>query len=290
MQVAPQQVTPGENFQIFYFLRNHTDATTYYIQAIIYDVADGSELLTVPLTQSPINARLFTATVNAPGDQAGYGRNIVAISTVYTDSGYSVKSENYEESEQYFLVKAPSFAGGGGGTDYRIVREILQEELKKAVDGLPKPEKAHEPKEADLTFVDRILGAIGALQREVNRVPKEAADLSEVKGQLVALSGQLSARPQFERTDLSALAEAVQKTLTTLETAAKELKLGNAQVVQVFEAALKNFAQTFGNEIGQKIDDAVANQEITMPLSFAPRGPRKPKEEAPAVGIEHLMR
>src|SRR5215204_177038 len=105
MQIHPAQVTPGENFDLFYFLRNHTDSTTYYIRAVLYDVRTGEVLATQNLTQSPINSRLFTATLQSPPDPQSIGRNIVSIATVYTDSSYTTKSSDYEEQEQYFLIR-----------------------------------------------------------------------------------------------------------------------------------------------------------------------------------------
>jgi hypothetical protein len=47
MQVHPSQISPGENFDLFYFLRNPNDTTTYYVQAVIYDVRTGAILSTV---------------------------------------------------------------------------------------------------------------------------------------------------------------------------------------------------------------------------------------------------
>src|SRR5262245_1560266 len=131
MQVHPSQISPGEPFDVFYFIRNHTDSTTYYVRARVYDVRTGELLSTHDLTQSPVNSRLYAKTIDAPPDPTGYGRNIVAIATVYTDSGYTTKSENYEEQEQYYLIKGqvPVF-GGGGGIDARTAREIVQEELE----------------------------------------------------------------------------------------------------------------------------------------------------------------
>src|SRR5437764_15317604 len=100
MQVHPQQIDPGQNFDIFYFIRNHLDSATYYVRAVIYDVRTGDVLSTNNLTQSPGNARLFAATIQAPADPVGYGRNILSVATVYTDSGYTTKSTDYEEQEQ----------------------------------------------------------------------------------------------------------------------------------------------------------------------------------------------
>src|SRR5437773_720063 len=118
MQVAPNQISPGEAFDVFYFVRNHLDATTYYVRAKIYDVRTGELLDTQNLTQSSTNSRLFIKTVQAQPDPTGYGRNIVAIATVYTDSGYTTKSESYEEQEQYYLIKSIPLMLGGGGVDY----------------------------------------------------------------------------------------------------------------------------------------------------------------------------
>lgn len=291
MQVHPSQISPGEPFDIFYFVRNHTDATTYYVQAKVYDVKTGELLATHALTQSPVNARLHSKTIDAPPDPVGYGRNIVAIATVYTDSGFSTKSENYEEQEQYYLVKSVlPFAGvGGGGIDSRTVREIVQEELKTALDKLPKPEALKVPDAPDMSFVDALFGHFGVIERELGRVPKEGADLSAIQGSIDALKAQIDERPKFEPTDLSSLAEVAQNVLTRLESVARELKVGNGQVVHVFETALKNFATTFGEEIGSKIDDAVSNQEITLPLSFTPRSRKQPKEESPP-DVSSLMR
>src|ERR1043165_263120 len=115
MQVHPSQISPGESFDIFYFIRNHTDSTTYYVQAKVYDVRTGELLATENLAQSPTNSRLFIKTIHAPPDPSGYGRNIVAIATVYTDSGYATKSQNYEEQEQYYLIKSAQTMFGGGG-------------------------------------------------------------------------------------------------------------------------------------------------------------------------------
>jgi hypothetical protein len=106
MQIHPSQISPAENFDVFYFIRNHTDLTTYFVQGKVYDIRTGAVLQTANLTQSPNNSRLFAKTIQAPADSGSIGRNIVAIATVYTDSGYTTKSTDYEEQEQYFLVKA----------------------------------------------------------------------------------------------------------------------------------------------------------------------------------------
>src|SRR5437016_8412844 len=210
MQVAPNQISPGEPFDVFYFVRNPLDSTTYYVRAKIYDVRTGELLDTIALTQSSINARLFIKTVQAPPDSSGYGRNIVAIASVYTDSAFTLQSDAYEEQEQYYLIKAVAPMLGGGGVDYRALREMMEEVVSKKLAALPKPADAPEfPAEA-------LFGAIGALQREINRVPKEI-DLPEVSVSLKAIQEAISAIPQPEKTDLSALTDAVNSILFEIE-------------------------------------------------------------------------
>ena len=71
MQVHPNQISPGENFDIFYFLRNPTDSGTYYVRAVIYDLRTGAVLATVNLAAAATNPHLFAATIQAPADSTG---------------------------------------------------------------------------------------------------------------------------------------------------------------------------------------------------------------------------
>src|SRR4051812_13016005 len=106
MQRHPGEISPGESFDLFYFLRNPLDSATYYPQAKVYDLRTCEVLLTTALDRAATNTRLYIQTVQAPPDSSGIGRSIVAIATLYTDSGFTSKSNDYEEQEQYFLVKA----------------------------------------------------------------------------------------------------------------------------------------------------------------------------------------
>jgi hypothetical protein len=292
MQVHPAQISPSESFDIFYFVRNHTDATTYYVRGVVYDLRTGEVLATHNLSQSATNARLFIKTIEAPADPNGYGRNIVAVATVYTDSSYTTKSENYEEQEAYYLVKAaPVFMGGGGsGLSARDVREIFQEEFKTALGDLPKPDKLEVPDAPDMSFVQALFGTLGAIQREINRIPKDSFDDAALSKKIDSLKDMIDERPQFEATDLSSLATSLEQVLTQLQQGHSESKVGNAQILQSIESALQRFKTEFEASIGAKVEETIQSQEITLPLSMRLGG--KPKETAPAdptEGVRHLM-
>lgn len=291
MQVHPQQVSPGEAYDVFYFLRNHTDAGTYYIQGKTYDVKTGEVLDTFALAQSATNSRLFLATRQAPPDPVGYGRSIVTIATVYTDSGFTAKSENYEEQEQYFLVKgAPLFAGGGGTIDITALAEAVAEHLKKGAKDEKKTQNVTKVEKVNLDFVESLFGSIGALQREINRIPKEALDLRPIKEQIADLKAVIGKRPEFEATDLSTIEAMLTDTLDAISALETAIKTGNAHLIQLFEAKLSAFGAQFETSIGAKIDESIQSQEIELPMTMRVKG--RSKEAAPAAdpleAIKHL--
>jgi hypothetical protein len=281
MQVAPNQISPGEPFDVFYFLRNPLDAATYYVRAKIYDVRTGELLDTVALTQSATNSRLFIKTVQAPPDPTGYGRNIVAIASVYTDSGFTTQSDAYEEQEQYYLIKAvlPVF-GGGGGVDYRIIRETLEEVVDKKLENLPKPEPVPAfPSEA-------LFGAIGALQREVNRVPKDF-DLSSVSEALSAIQTTIDGLPKPEPVDFSALTEAVNSILFDIAQLKPFIQEVGAAVSATQERLIKEQGSALLAEVEQGLTDLMSRQELTIPLNKLIQP--KPEPTPSPMDMSHIM-
>ena len=289
MQVRPSQISPGDNFDIFYFVRNPNDSTTYYVQAVVYDVRTGAILQTVNLTQATTNSRLFIKTLQAPADPSGYGRNVVAIATVYTDAGYTTKSTDYEEQEQYFLVRAvmPDLVGGGGGVDYRHVREMMQAELKPVLDKLNEPEPEEQ---AETDSLQSLYGAIGALQREVNRIPKEL-DLSGITDGLAAIKATLDGiqsamailaqpDPEPDFSPIMAGLQTLSDGLAALDQ--RVLSIGAAQastLVGELRGAMDGLKKT--------VTDAIQSHEITIPLKGMNPQPQQPTPSP--VDVSHLM-
>jgi hypothetical protein len=281
MQVAPNQISPGEPFDIFYFVRNPLDSTTYYVRAKVYDVRTGELLSTIALEQSPTNSRLFIKTVQAPSDPSGYGRNIVAIASVYTDSGFATQSESYEEQEQYYLIKSVAPMLGGGGVDYRVIREMIEETISKGLKSLPTPGTPPEfPSEA-------LFGAIGALQREVNRVPKEI-DLSSVSESLSAIQAAIAAIPQPEKTDLSALTDAVNSILFEIEQIKPFIQQVGGAITAAQERLIKDQGAALLASVETGLKDLMGRQELTIPLTSLLKDKAGPTP-SPMQDVSHLM-
>lgn len=286
MQVHPQQLFPAQPFDIFYFIRNHLDATTYYVRGVLYDIKTGDVLATANLSPSANNGRLYTATIQAPADSTGQGRSIVAVATVYTDSDYTAKSPDYAEQEQFFLVRAElPFLGGGGGIDARTVREIVSEELAKMPKPAPMPAMPWES----------LFGSLGALQREVNRIPKddpETVDLEPIRVELRSLKAALDARPTFQPTDLAPLQAQLDDLAQAVTGAITATKATGATILSEQERITHQADQALLEAVKQSLEDFMTGQ--TMNVSFAKSAtPSKPTpspvQPNQAPDLSHLM-
>ena len=297
MQVAPNQVSPGEAFDVFYFIRNHTDATTYYVRAKIYDVRTGELLDTQTLAQSATNSRLFIKTVTAQPDPTGYGRNIFAIATVYTDSGYTTKSDAYEEQEQYYLIKTviPFMGSGGGSIDLSQFGAVVE----RIIDTKLAPLMALEPLEIPPVPYDALFGAIGALQREVNRIPKDMPDSTPLMERIAVIERLVKALPAPEKLDLTPVAGRLEEIRTEIAETLSDLKKLLAQTSDTITGDNATSIKKLMAELYQKLEtqlfkqvqttmkEFVGSQELSIPIASLIRPSKQRETDAP--DMSHLM-
>jgi hypothetical protein len=278
MQVHPQQLSPSEAFDVFYFIRNHTDATTYYVRAVIYDVRTGAILTSVNLEQSATNARLFLKTLEAPPDPVGIGRNIVAIASVYTDSSYSTKSQDYEEQEQYFLIKAvPPLMIGGGGVDMRAMREMMEEVVDDRLGKLPPPEKQRD---FPAMPFDSVFGAIGAVMREVGRIPKEAHDDAPLRAAIDETKAAIAALPPPEKTDLKPVFTALDALTKEIAALRRDERNAASALMSTHKQLMSDAIDQFKTNFEQALKELMGKQKLTLSLSDL-LGERQPSPESP---------
>lgn len=130
------QLRPSEQFTIVRQLDDPFDTTTYYVRAVVRNLSDDSVLETINLTDN--GSQRFSKAWSVVSDNTGDGRWISITTTVYTNSGYTTKSESYREQAETYLVqerfnpfKHRNLLGGGADVDYKRIRKIFEEELKK---------------------------------------------------------------------------------------------------------------------------------------------------------------
>jgi hypothetical protein len=287
MQVYPSQISPGDNFDIFYFFRDPNDSGTHYVRARVYDLQAGTLLSTIDLSQAPGNSRLFIQRTQAPADPVGTGRNIVAVATVYTDSAYASPDLNYAEQEQYFLIKNPQAMFGGGGVDMRALGDHLEKLLDKKLAALPKPTAPAE------FPTNSLFGSIGKLQETLNRVPKETPDhtplhrhMKAVRADITRVQELVSNLPAPERLDLSPVLTKIEELVSGLATLHDHVATTAQAPVALIEQKLQEMAPALLKTIEEQLSGYFQKQNIQVSLSDL-------FKEKPAEGgnpdLAHLM-
>jgi hypothetical protein len=243
------QLEPLEEHVLARGLEDHTDSTTYYVRAVVRNAKTDALVGTFNLTDN--GNRRFTKTWQVPADPTGQGLWLLVTYTVYTDSGYTTKSEIYGEKFEEHLVLHRQHMGGGGGADidYKRVRKIVQEELKslpepvkppkvdlvpviEAIQGLYSEIRAIDMPEVPKTDLEPLQASIDRVERAVKAIEMPETDLSplldglaELKGafppHLASVEGKTDALfnrvKQFFEADIQRIEQSVKKLATKLD-------------------------------------------------------------------------
>lgn len=111
------QVNPNEKIQLAALVGDTTDATVYYVQAVMRDTMANTVLGTVNLTRDSVNGRRFYGFIQAPSNNTPTGRFIDITITFYTNAGYTVKAANLPETiNTYIVAQRWNYALDGDGT------------------------------------------------------------------------------------------------------------------------------------------------------------------------------
>lgn len=217
---------PQRNFTVVRQLANHLDTSTYYVRAVIRDAFTDEILATLDLDDK--GSQRFSKNWQVVADPSGLGREISIVTSVYTDSGYTTKSENYGDEENSHLIEDARIGGmGGGGVDYYVIRKIIQEELGE----LPKPDPVVIPEMPKMKW-DEVLTAITNIKEAlpsseklarldriielITTARKEGKDQHNAIVQaLTEISTKLDSTAPTE-VDLSPVLQAIEKTNTPL--------------------------------------------------------------------------
>jgi len=296
--MSPNTILPQFPYTLSYFLTDHTDNSTYYVRAIIYDATTGEILDTQNLTRQTTNTRLYSKVTQAPGDSSGQGRKIVVVATAYSDSGYTTKADYQEQSEVYVVRKAQIFGGGNGnssgsfGTDYGKIREIFQEEIvkdrKQEALKLPHQDKTAKPIEMPKMEWEAVLGAISSLKTDISSLPKEATDLSTLHSHLNDLSEALNNKEVTPVTDLTSIMSKIDE----LETAVHAMNTDNENGIT---SQIEDLKKMLPSVVEESVKKVVSSSKfmIDVPAMALPAhvsGPKKQESLQTPFDISKLMK
>lgn len=173
------QISPQKAFPITWVSSVPGDSDTHYVQAVVRNSLTMATLTTVNLTDQ--SGGIFSKSYTTPADPSitGTGYYIIITITVYTDSGYATKDQNFAVITNEYLVKTlvdpQTFLGGGGGVlDYREIKKVVKEVLDEAEVVEPEPPVVVSPQINPLPMIEELKGAIQALSDKVSaiRIPE----------------------------------------------------------------------------------------------------------------------
>lgn len=267
------QLSPATTFTINRILKDHTDSTTRYVQAVVYNSDTRAVLATKSLTDN--GNRWFSASYKLPYDNVYQrGRFILIITTVYNDAGYTTKSDNYQQESEEYLILEPfnnhgQFGGGGGADiDYKKLREIVKEELASA----EKPEPMQMPKPMDhtelikevaQTIANKIDTAIGGIP------PPEKVDLRTIEKDISALEKQIASMSAPKTVDFTPVLQSLQSLKGTIVDTGKSLSVKFDENTDTLSASFfdKRKEEYKGNYLKSLAQRHGLNMEEIQPLS-----------------------
>lgn len=184
------QLRPGEKYIVVRQLADPTDTGTYYVRAIIRDSKTDEILDTLELIDK--GGQRFTKEWQVSPDPSGLGRWIDVETNVYTDSGYTTLSTEYNKESKTLLIQERMdgvFGPGGSDISYKKIREIIEDVLANKKEIEVKVEKTEIPEKIDLKPLEK---AIDRLYAKISVIHEKPSDNSAITSELKEIRSLVS--------------------------------------------------------------------------------------------------
>lgn len=294
MQLSPNSLIP-----VSYTASIPGDTTVYFVQAVLRDTQSSTVLQTLNLTNVSSVPNRYTGNFKPVSDPQGLGRPIDITVSVYTDSGHTTLSPNYQILQLNYTILQPWIQnlgmGGGLNIDYDKLQKMFDgSKVTNAEIGnekAPRRERvnykrleegtlgAHEATRAALS--EEIKGHIGTLSKLVSDVAKghgdvgtltmERFDKLEEKINSIDLNlGQGQKMSQKERAEVKN--ELLKSVSEFREEFGKTSKEGSKKSEEIFKKAIEGLQEYMGDNLSEK--------EIKMVYNMAPAKREKEKSNS----------
>jgi len=269
---------PQSEFAIVRQIANHLDTGTYYVSAVIRYAYTDELIGRVALSLK--GEQRYANNFRMPADTSGQGYYVSIVTSVYTDSDFTTKSENYGDEENTYLVqeRVLNTLRGGGGLDSRTTRRIIAEELEKIK--FPEQEKITIPKqkEYDNKF-NEISKELTSIKDLVGALPTQNSDLRPVMTRLNELAQEVRTKPVTPETDLTPVVELINNIVDDLK---ENIEIDNKEIKEIISNSEKNLTETMKGEIPK----AMSSASFSIPMSLNAKQEEKPKQ--PQINIKNL--
>lgn len=242
--------------------------STYYVRAVIRDSYTDAVLETLNLTNR--GGQRFSSNWLVAPDPSGMGRDISIVTSVYTDAGYTAKSENYGDEENTHLIEENSPLGKGGGStgvDARTVRRIIQEEIAKISEA--KEVEMPEPTKMPVMKWGEVLSAITELKTVLKPQKQEKLDYKPFNEGVQSILSAVNAKEVTEPTDISPILEKLNEKEETDDITREEIVSILNQLGEALSKELPKQFQKLLSETTFKIAETTARMDV----------PKAPEEE-----------
>jgi len=269
---------PQNSFTVVRQIANHLDTDTNYVRAVIRNAYTDEIITTLDLTSR--GSQRFSKNWQVPADTSGQGFYISIVTSVYTNSDYTTKNQNYGDEETTYLVqdRVMNVGRGGGGLDSRTVRRIVEEVIDAK---LPK-EEASKKNTAGSKLVeakklteparwDEVLIAIGKLQDFIQKQDKpEKLDYKPFNQGIESILSAVNEKEVTEPTDISPILE-------KLEEKDESDSLSQEEMKEMLLDLETKFIATIKSEINEAIS---TTQFVSQFATFAsPKKKQKADEQ-----------
>lgn len=230
------QLHPREKFIVTRQLQNPYITDTFYVRAVIRNSKTDTTIATLDLEDQ--TGQRFTKEWLVPADPSGLGFYVSIVTSVYDDSGYTTKSQNYGDEETTYLVQDryiwnPNYPVGAD-IDYKRIKKMIDEAI--ATIQIPKP------------LEQKVVTITKEVVKEV-RVPEvrivesqRSPDLSPILKAIAAVGKKVDDKevtevPEQEKIDVSPIIDKIDLMSTTLgkkmDNLKVEIKIANPMVEMV---------------------------------------------------------
>jgi hypothetical protein len=123
------QLSPNSQIPVSYTASIPNDVTVYFVQAVLRDTQSGTILQTLNLTNVSTTPNRYQGSFKPVSDPSGLGRAVDITISVYTDSGHTTLSQNYQILQLTYTILQPWIQnlgmGGGLNIDYDKLQQMF---------------------------------------------------------------------------------------------------------------------------------------------------------------------
>lgn len=286
---------PGNHFTVVRQISNHIDTATYYVRAVIRNAYTDAIIATLDLDDK--GSQRFTKNWLVPADPSGQGFYVSIVTSVYTDSGYTTKSENYGDDENTYLVQdritVGRVGGNSGGIDAFDVRRIMKEELQSIREKMmekeePEEEPESEEKDESTNKLDTILTTLLDIKGELVSFKETSPDYSPIVakidsvGELIVTA--INDKEVTEKTDIDPVLEEIRLVK-------EDVNSGLERVLDVTDEFTKSSPESIKKMVKDSVNESLGKAQfnLNMPFKIEANPGKEEKKEKPLRDISQIL-